>query len=240
MQYIIGLCLMLLLLGCGSEVREKQYNGSTLIKEKCALCHNLQMPPSSYENEKAPPMMAVVFHLKDFMKITMNEEKFSTFIPFVKEYVIYPSIDKSFCDKESLKTYGVMPSQKGKVNQEELEAIASYMYDFYDQQKYLKKMQEKAKFDALPKAEQLIIRTGCYNCHGKTEDKAAPSFLHISQKKEKDIIETIKNGSRGQWKGFHAFMPAFKEKFTEEELQTLKAWIDAFSTKKLPIVWKAK
>ena len=102
MHYIMGLCIALLLLGCGSEVKKEQYNGEMLIKEKCAACHNLKMPPDTYEDEKAPPMMAVVFHLKDFMKINNDQDKIEKFIPFIQDYVIDPSKEKSYCDEESL------------------------------------------------------------------------------------------------------------------------------------------
>jgi cytochrome c len=183
------------------------------------------MPPDTYEDEKAPPMMAVVFHLKDFMKITVDDEKFSKFIPFVQDYVINPSRDKSYCDKESLKTYGVMPSQKGNVTKDELEAIASYMYDFYDQQKYLEQMQAKAAFDALPKGEQIARKNGCFNCHTLNKKGVGPSFSEISKRDAKEIIDTISNGSHGKWEGFHVMMPAFKIKLTQENIVTLQKWI---------------
>lgn len=217
---------LLLLTGCTDTKKEQHYDGSKLLEEKCAMCHNLKMPPKTFENEKAPPMMAVVFHLKDFMKITMPDEKFSKFIPFVQDYVINPSRDKSYCGKESLKSYGVMPSQKGNVTKDELEAIASYMYDFYDQQKYLKDMQIKADFEALPKGEQIARKNGCFNCHALEKSGVGPSFKAIAKRAAKEIVEGIQNGSQGQWKGFHnMMMPPFKDKFTKNELIVLQKWI---------------
>ncbi len=231
MRYVAAMIAVWLLTGCFNQDKKVKYDGETLIEGKCAMCHNLKMPPSTYEDEKAPPMMAVVFHLKDFMKITMNDEKYSKFIPFVQDYVIYPSAKKSYCDKESLKTYGVMPSQKGKVTKEELKAIALYMYDYYDQQKYLKQMQKKAAFDALPKGEQLARRNGCFNCHALDKSVIAPSFAQISKRDAKEIRDTIKNGSQGKWKGFHVMMPAFKSRMTEKDLYTLQKWIGTCSSK---------
>ncbi len=228
MIFLLGI---LLLTACTDTKKENHYNGSKLLEEKCAMCHNLQMPPKTFENEIAPPMMAVVFHLKDFMKITMDDEKFSKFIPFVQDYVINPSRDKSYCDKESLKTYGVMPSQKGNVSKDELEAIASYMYDFYDQQKYLKDMQKKADFEALPKGEQLARKNGCFNCHALEKSGAGPSFKAIAKIDAKGIVDGIKNGSQGQWEGFHnMMMPPFKDAFTQDELNTLQKWIHTLGT----------
>ncbi len=224
-RFLLGTTAVFLFTACGKPDQKEQYNGKALIVQKCASCHNLKMPPDTYEDEKAPPMMAVVFHLKDFMKISMNDEKFSKFIPFVQDYVINPSKDKSYCDKESLKTYGVMPSQKGNVTKDELEAIASYMYDFYDQQTYLTQMQKRAAFEALPKGEQLARSNGCFNCHAMNKSVVAPSFAQISKRDAKEIRDTIQNGSQGKWKGFHVMMPAFKSILTHGHILTLQQWI---------------
>jgi len=241
MHYILILLVLLLFGGCENQSKKEILNGKLLLEEKCAVCHNLKMPPSTYEDEKAPPMMAVVFHLKDFMKIRDNSDKAKVFIPFIQEYVIAPSAEKSYCDKESLKTYGVMPSQKGNVTQDELKAIAIYMYDFYDQQKYLKEMQAKAAFDALPKGEQLIRKSGCLNCHDTDKAKVGPSFKMIAAKDAKEIIDVIKNGSQGQWEGFHnMMMPPYKTKFTQEELNTVQEWIHNLDKIETSKPWSVK
>ncbi len=248
MRYILALVALWLFGGCSDE-KKVRYDGEMLIEQKCAMCHNLKMPPDTYEDEKAPPMMAVVFHLKDFMKITMDEEKFSKFIPFVQDYVINPSKEKSYCDKESLESYGVMPSQKGNVTEDELEAIATYMYDFYDQQKYLKQMQAKAAFDALPKGEQIARKNGCFNCHSFEKKGVGPSFAMIAKQNAKEIKDTIANGSHGKWEGFHVMMPAFKSHLTQEHILILQQWIqkDAFGKQETKPVknrvetpWKVK
>ena len=241
MRYIYVFLILLLLTGCEENTNKVQYDGGKLLEEKCAMCHNLKMPPNTYEDEKAPPMMAVVFHLKDFMKITMEDEKLSKFIPFVQDYVLNPSRDKSYCDKESLKTYGVMPSQKGNVTEDELEAIASYMYDFYDQKKYLKEMQEKAAFDVLPKGEQLVRKNGCFNCHDTDKAKVGPSFKMMAKKEAKEIIDVIQNGSQGKWEEFHnMMMPPFKTKFTQEELKILQEWIRNLDKIEVQKPWRIK
>ena len=241
MRYFIGVCMLLLLQGCGSDTKKEHFDGGRLLKEKCAACHNLKMPPDTYENEKAPPMMAVVFHLKDFMKIRNEQDKVEKFIPFIQDYVMDPSKEKSYCDEESLKTYGVMPSQKGNVSQDELEAIAAYMVTFYDQQVYLKEMQAKSAFDALPKGEQLVRKRGCLNCHAIEEDKVGPSFKNIAKNGTEKVIEVTQNGSQGKWKKFNnMMMPAFKDKFSKEELNILKEWMDSLGKIESPKPWKVR
>ncbi len=227
MKYLTPIVSCIVLLGlsaCSSQPKVK-YNGANLVQKKCASCHNLAMPPKTYEDEKAPPMMAVAFHVKDFMKVKTPSDKKPKFIAFFQDFVLHPSKEKSFCDEESLKSYGLMPSQKGKVTEAELAAIATYVYDYYDQNKFLKQMQKKAKFDALPKGEQLATANGCFNCHDKVKPKTGPSFRAIAQKEDNEIKKVIKEGSKGTWKEFEkAMMPPFK-KINDADIETLIAWI---------------
>ncbi len=221
---ILSLSILLGLSACSSEPKN-HYKGADLLEAHCASCHNLAMPPKTYENEKAPPMMAVAFHVKDFMPVKTPSDKKPKFIAFFQDYPLHPSKEKSFCDKESLKSYGLMPSLKGKVTKDELGAIAEYVYDYYDQDKFLQQMQQKAKFDALPEGEKLAMHNGCLNCHDKLKAKVAPSFRAIAQKKNSEIKSIIKKGSKGKWKGFEkSFMPAYK-KLSDAEIETLVKWI---------------
>ena len=217
--------VFLLFAGCGDKPARK-YDGEALLKQKCAACHNLDMPPKTTEDEKAPPMMAVTFHVRDFMKVENPSEKRGKFIAFVADYVLHPSAEKSFCDKKSLESYGVMPSQKGSVTYEEAEAIAAYMYDHYDPEKFMKLMTEKARLAALPPQKRVLERKNCLGCHGN--GKLAPSFKAIAKRYGPGGAEAVKRaitlGSRGKWKGYKVPMPAFGD-LTPEELDAITAWI---------------
>ncbi len=222
----IVLLIMLLVIVTGCSENKVHYDGEKLLKLKCASCHNLDMPPKTYKDEKAPPMMAVAFHVKDFMKVSSPSDKRPKFINFFQDYVLYPDAKKSFCDKESLASYGVMPSQKGKVSKDEVKAIAEYVFDFYDQDKFLQQMRVQAAFDVLPKGEQIATKKGCLTCHGIDKKKVAPSFKEISKKSSKEIVQVIENGSRGKWKGFERMtMPPFKGKLTSKEKDILINWM---------------
>ncbi len=224
MNNLLPLLIIVLLGGCNEK--EIRYDGKTLLHDKCASCHNLDMPPKTYEEEKAPPMMAVAFHIKDSIKVDSPSDKKPKFVDFFKDYVLNPDASKSFCDKKSLESYGLMPSQKGNVTEDEVEAIAKYIFDYYDQEKYLTKMKEKAAFDALPLGEQLATRKGCLTCHGVLTKKAAPSFKEIAHKPAVEISDVIANGSHGKWKGFERMtMPAFKQRLSEQEIEALTEWI---------------
>jgi len=229
MNYIYIMLFAGVLCGCTQSNESKNsLDGESLLKQKCAKCHNLDMPPKSYKNEIAPSMMAVTFHLKDFIKSNNPSEHEGKVISFVKDYVIEPSREKSFCDKESLDSYGVMPSQKGKVSKDELEAIAHYMYANYDNQKLLKIMAENQRLAKLSLHERVLEQQRCENCHDINKDKVAPSFKMIASRYSKDeketLIKSIKEGTKGKWEGKKLPMPPFK-KMSDKEVEGMVDWI---------------
>ncbi len=225
---LLPVVLALLIAGCGDSKPKQHYDAKALLHSKCESCHNLDMPPKTYPDEKAPPMMAVTFHVRDFMKVDNPSEKRRKFIEFVVNYALNPSEEKSFCDKKSLEDYGLMPSQKGKVTPEELEAIAGYMYDHYDPEKFMKLMQEQARLAALPAWQRVTEQKNCLGCHGLKEDKIAPAFARIAKRYgdvgKEELMKSIRNGSRGKWKGFKLAMPPFKD-LDDDDLNAVAAWI---------------
>ena len=226
--YIYGLLLAGILAGCQEGKPTEMLDGEALIEEKCAKCHNLDMPPKSYENEIAPSMMAVTFHLKDFIKSPNPSEHEGKLVSFVKDYVIEPTREKSFCDKASLDSYGVMPSQKGNVTVNELDAIAHYMYATYDNQKLLKAMAEKQRLANLSLHERVLEQQRCTNCHDIEKDKVAPSFTMIAnrytQKERAVLTESIQKGTKGKWEGKKLPMPAY-QKMTQKDVEGMVDWI---------------
>jgi cytochrome c len=224
MKFYIFLAVVFLFLGC----EDKEYlklDGEKLIQQKCSQCHNLDLPPKTFENEVAPPMMAVAFHVKDFMKVSNESERIPKAIDFVVDYVLNPSKEKSLCDEKSLKSYGLMPSQKGKVTKDELRAIATYMFEHFN----LKNLQEaqaiKNRLKHMPKGERLAIKYNCLTCHKKQKDLVGPSFKKIASKyhDKESIKNSILNGSKGKWG--KRVMPSFKNKINKNDIETLSKWI---------------
>ena len=222
------LSLLLMLVGCSQEHKSVSHlDGKSLLTKKCATCHNLEMPPMTTPDEIAPPMMAVAFHVYDFVKVSTPAERQAKAMAFVKDYVISPSKEKSFCDAKSLESYGVMPSQKGKVTEDELEAISIYMFDHYNQENYLKVMKARQALRDMDPGERIIRRYGCISCHGIKHKKMGPSFRDIAKRygDEREIKMSIRQGSIDRWpEARHAKMPSFK-KITEEELTLISKWI---------------
>jgi len=217
---------LLLITGCGDKPPERHYDAKALLHQTCARCHNLEMPPKTYKNEAAPPMMAVAFHVKDFMKVDNPAEKRPRFIAFVADYALHPSAAKSFCDKESLKSYGVMPSLEGAITPGELEAVAAHIYDTYTKEQFLKRMEEANAFARLPEGEQLARQKGCFVCHDLQLKKVGPTFTAVAARySDADLIaQSIRNGSRGKWEESRIPMPAIRE-LNATQLHTITRWI---------------
>ena len=221
--------LLLVFTGCTQEQKKRNtLDGKTLLEVKCASCHNLDIPAKTFPEEVAPPMMAVAFHIYDFIKVNTPAEKTPASIAFVKDYVFNPSKEKSFCDQKSLEDYGLMPSQKGKLTEEELEAIAIYMFAHYNQENFLKIMEKRRILRDMNPGERVARKHGCLSCHGIKQKKMGPSFSAIAARykaNKNQIRESIVVGSQERWKeARHAKMPSFKQ-LTNEELDTVTKWI---------------
>ncbi|MEA1955455.1 MAG: c-type cytochrome [Campylobacterota bacterium] len=230
----IMVSLLLLLVGCNENKPTKNLDGKKLLESKCTSCHDTHMPPIVSDDELAPPMMAVAFHVYSFVKPSNESQRGSKAIEFVSDYALNPSFEKSFCDKESLKRYGLMPSQKGNVTEDEVQAIASYMFKHFTQENLTKRQEEKALYDALPAGKKLALQYKCLGCHKVDKKVVGPSFKDIASKykdEQDKIIESIKSGSKANWESSKgAIMPPFKT-INDNDLKILSDWI--ISTKDL-------
>ncbi len=220
---------LIFIIGCDKKEEPKEhYDVIALTQNKCATCHNLAMPAYSTADEKAPPMMAVVFHLKDFIKVNVPSQHQEKFVSFVNDYVMNPSKSKSYCDKDSLEQYGLMPSQKNNITKGELNAVSNYLYHEYDAKRFYKEQAEINRIKNLPIQERLFEQKRCKNCHEIDKDKIAPSFQNIAKRytiKDKNIlIESMKNGSKGKWQQSKIPMPPYTT-LTKEELEKMSDWI---------------
>lgn len=225
---VVLLFLLVSFTACNEEESSIKYDGKKLLETKCTSCHNLDIPPTLIPDELAPPMMAVAFHVSSFVKPTNESQRTLKAIEFVTDYIHYPSIEKSFCDKESLKQYGLMPSQKENVTTGEAKAIASYMFSYFTQKNLSKVQEEQAAYNALPTDEKLVLKYKCKNCHRLNVDITGPSFKNIAKKYKSEklkIISSIENGSTKKWNAKSgAVMPAYKE-INSLELEILADWI---------------
>lgn len=131
--------MIIALMGMVSLVAaEKKIEGEKVFEKACASCHIKMISKPEFmkvmKSVKAPPMIEVSNQLKNNIKIVEDiddEIHRAVVIAFIKDYVIYPHLDKSMCTGAALDRFGLMPSQKGKLSEEELNAVSAWVYDFY-------------------------------------------------------------------------------------------------------------
>lgn len=122
---------------------EQKIDGEKVFDKDCASCHvkmiTAQETKKVFKALKAPPMIEVSGQLKKNIKIVDDiddEIHRAVVIAFIKDYVIYPHLDKSMCHAMALEKFGLMPSLKDKISEEELNAVAAWVYDFYVGKKF--------------------------------------------------------------------------------------------------------
>jgi len=220
--------LLFLFTACNDEKPKQTLDGKKLLETKCASCHNLNMPPVISKDELAPPMMAVSFHMPDFMEPKDESQRIPMAIEFVVNFIRNPLLEDSKCDKESIQRYGLMPSQKDKVTKDEAKAIAQYMFRHYTQENLSKVQKLQAKYDALALGQKIALKHKCMGCHKIDKKVVGPSFKDIAKKyitNKDEMIKSIKNGSKEKWETSNgAVMPPFKQ-VDDKELETLTQWI---------------
>jgi len=117
-------------------------DGYEVYKQNCMKCHAEMMTAEyalAHMNELvAPPMVEVSARLKENIKTTDEEEDVDRylFILFVKDYIVNPNLDNSMCNSGAIEKFGTMPSLKGKLKEEEKQAVAEWLYDRYENTKF--------------------------------------------------------------------------------------------------------
>ena len=114
-----------LLLGCTTLLSASQEEAKALTTEKCAECHMIDsMTDTKGANGhiKAPPMWGVM------RKIHENFKSKDEVVAFLIDYTMNPASEKMLFPKATEEYFGLMPSQKGKLTEEELSLIAEYLY----------------------------------------------------------------------------------------------------------------
>lgn len=131
-------------------------SGAELTQKHCASCHMLTTPkPEMIPELKAPAMDAVMFHIG----LDMQDKK--TMKDFIVDYVQNPDASKSVCESNKVQGFGVMPSLKGTVSVNELEAIADYVMATYPSKAFvgmITEIQRNDKVNGLLNSPFLINR----------------------------------------------------------------------------------
>jgi len=135
--------LVLLIAAVSLMGAEQKIDGEKVFDKVCASCHvkmiTAEETKKVFKTLKAPPMVEVSGQLKKNIKIVDDiddEIHRAVVIAFIKDYVVYPHMDKAMCEAMALEKFDLMPSLKGKMSEEELNAVAAWVYDFYVGKKF--------------------------------------------------------------------------------------------------------
>ena len=132
--------------------------GAELTKTNCASCHMLTTPtPDMIPTMTAPAMDAVMFHIN----LQMSDKK--EIKAFIMEYAINPKASKSVCESNKVEKFGVMPSLKGKISEQDLGSVADHMMANFPTLEFvrmIKEVQRNDKMNALLNSPFLINQEG--------------------------------------------------------------------------------
>lgn len=112
-------------------------DGYSVYQKHCMQCHVEMMEKKEVlqvlHTLKAPPMVEVSNRLKENIIIADEDEdvKRRVTIAFIKDYIENPSVQYSMCHPMAIEKFGIMPSLKGKLKEEEKQAVAEWIIDRY-------------------------------------------------------------------------------------------------------------
>lgn len=85
----------------------------------------------------SPPMTGIAYHMKKvFMDSITGKINRQSAFNHVFNYVYNPDASQSICDSSRISEYGIMPSLKGSVTEEELAKITDYFLDNFLMKEY--------------------------------------------------------------------------------------------------------
>jgi len=111
--------------------------GYSVYQKHCMQCHVEIMEKKEVlrvlHTLKAPPMIEVSNRLKENVVISDEDDdvKRRVIIAFIKDYIENPSVQYSMCHPMAIEKFGIMPSLKGKLSEEERQAVAEWVHDRY-------------------------------------------------------------------------------------------------------------
>lgn len=120
MKKIVSLCLML----AASNILFASEDAESLAVEKCGECHLMgAITKEKLDKMKAPPYWAIAKKARE--KYNNKEDE----IKYIVDYAFEPAEEKMLFPKETKERFGVMPSLKNKVTEDEIRLISEYILE---------------------------------------------------------------------------------------------------------------
>lgn len=180
--------------------------GKEVYEKKCASCHQGYISMSKlkenfqdYNNTllklTAPTLNQLSYRLKKSIGDPKGDNEIHRMevAAFISEYVQYPDRQKSLCLDEVMQAFKTMPSLKGKISEDELEAVSTYIYDFDEKTVEKNSVQYEGFEQALQKAKKehkiimiKVMTKDCYYC--KKMDREVMVEQEVVDRLEEDFI----------------------------------------------------
>lgn len=181
-------------------------SGKEVYENKCASCHKLYIAPSILlENfmEKnntvlhltAPTINQIVFRLKSRIGDPKGDKDIHKMEidSFIADYLMNPNKSKSVCLPKVIRHFDTMPSLKGKISVEEIEAVSDFLWAYNPTDFVEKKLElvayEKALKIAKKEHKIIIIKLTREHCHFcKKMDREVFSDKEVIEALDKNFI----------------------------------------------------
>lgn len=156
--------------------------GQKVYEEKCASCHQGFIPMSKIKENfqdhnntllklTAPTLNQLSYRLKQRIGEPKGDNDIHRMevAAFISEYVLHPDREKSLCLDDVMQHFQTMPSLKGKVTEDELEAVSAYIYDFEKKSAEEDSVQYRGFEQVLKKAKKehkiIMLKAMTKDCH---------------------------------------------------------------------------
>jgi len=156
--------------------------GKVLFEKHCVSCHTPFIAMSKLKENfldhnntllklKAPTLNQLSYRLKQRIGDPKGDEDMHRMevTAFMGDYVYHPDKDKSVCLDDVMQHFNTMPSLKGKVSEDELEEIGTYLYDFDNKVVEDKSVKYEGFDKALDRAKKehkiIMIKAMTKECH---------------------------------------------------------------------------
>ncbi len=223
--------------------------GDEVYQKVCAACHALYIPEDKliknfmeYNNTmlklKAPPLSMISERMKQKIGDPDADEdiKRMEVSAFIADYIIYPDKSKSVLNPAIGKYFETMPSLKGKLSTEEIEAISNFVYDIDEKIKKEKKVDYVSFENAVKKAKRedkiILVKATAPHCRYCVKmDKICHDKDIVKLLNESFVIVPVDLGEETLPLGLHVSMtPTFFFIFVDKNSDKVKI-------KRIPGAW---
>ena len=192
-----------------SSLLTAEKTGKEVYEAKCASCHKLYIPASELienfmeQNNtvlklEAPSINQIVFRLKNRIGDPKGDEDIHRMEveSFVADYLMNPDKSKSVCLPKVLKHFKTMPSMKGKISVDEIDAISTFLYDYNPDEHIEKKLKFVGYAKALERAKKehkiillKLTREHCHFCKKMDQEVFTDTEVREALNKDFSVVE---------------------------------------------------